>query len=213
MNRPKRYILSLILVIIMLSIPMLVVFAKELGLLTISGPGIKGELALKDQKVIMTLEQSGFFDQTAFIQPPKNLNMAAGYTITANINLDGQVLPFVQMVYYAADQGQPGYVHYTGRLDGQTLQTVDQWQRLTPNADNAFRGLMSSHNVALQPALVTVPAAAPAVTLQEAPPVAPAISLVPMPTSYIISAVVAAILLLTGAGLVLRRRAMSHTTS
>ena len=63
MNRTKRHILSLIMLIALLAIPTLVVFAKELGLLTISGPGIKGELTLNDPEEMMKLEQSGFFDQ------------------------------------------------------------------------------------------------------------------------------------------------------
>lgn len=214
MSRTKRYFLVPLLVIIVLSIPTLVVFAKELTLLTISGPGIKGEAALNDQKLIMSLEQSGFFDQTGLVQPPKNLNMAAGYTITANLNLDGQVVPYVQMVYYAADQGQPGYVHIIGRLNGQTLQPVDEWQRLTAHADNRFHALMSANNITLQSALVTVPAAvAPAVTSNEAPAdivTAPAVA---AQTSYIILAAVTALLLLAGAGLVMRRRSLSHTTA
>ena len=39
MNKTKRHILSLMMLIGLLAIPTLVVFAKELGLLTISGPG------------------------------------------------------------------------------------------------------------------------------------------------------------------------------
>jgi hypothetical protein len=70
MNRTKRYTLSLILIIALLAISTSVVFAKELGLLTISGPGIKGELTLKDPNDTMKLEQSGFFDQAVLAKPP-----------------------------------------------------------------------------------------------------------------------------------------------
>ena len=90
MNRTKRYTLSLILIIALLAISTSVVFAKELGLLTISGPGIKGELTLKDPNDTMKLEQSGFFDQAVLAKPPKNLDMKAGYNITAQLNLDGK---------------------------------------------------------------------------------------------------------------------------
>ena len=210
MNRTSRFILFLLLVIV-LSIPTVVVFAKELGLLTISGPGIKGEMALKDTKAISLLEQYGFFDQTAFVQPPQNLNLDAGYTVTAHLNLDGKVVPFVQMVYYAADQGQPGYVHYTGRLEGETLQSVDQWQVLTRDADNTFRGVMSANHITLQSALITVPAAvSPAV---EAKPAAPIVSSASIQTSYLVPAVLASILLLVGASLMLKRRTISNPTT
>ncbi|HEX9332668.1 MAG TPA: hypothetical protein VF896_12315 [Anaerolineales bacterium] len=208
MNKTKRHILFLILVITLLAIPTFVVFAKELGMLTISGPGIKGELTLNDPKAMLKLEQSGFFDQAALIKPPQNLG--EGYTITAHLNLDGKVVPFVQMVYYPTAKGEPSYVHYIGRLNGETLQKVDEWSTLSLDADTAFRGLMDANNITLQSAIVSAPpAAAPAV----APVTAPAVSSVPIPTSYIILALVAVALLLAGAGLVLRRRTISHTTT
>lgn len=210
MNRTSRFILFLLLVIV-LSIPTVVVFAKELGLLTISGPGIKGEASLRDVKSITTLEQSGFFDQTAFVQPPKNLNLDAGYKLTAYLNLDGKVLPFVQMTYFAADQGQPGYVHYTGRLDGDTLQPVDEWQILSRNADNTFRGIMSANNITLQSALVTVPAAvAPAAQMEPATSVVKPLLI---QASYLIPIVIVTLLLLAGAGLMLRHKSLGNPTA
>jgi len=204
MNRTNRLIVFFLLTIMMLSMST-VALAKELSLLTIAGPGIKSELGLRDQKLMTTLEASGFFDQTGLVLPPPNLNKQAGYTVTAYLNLDGQVLPYVEMVYYAADQGKPGYVHFTGRLAGEALQPVDEWRMLTRNADNTFRGLMSAHDIVLQPALITVPAAAPAsepVTLA-APPVG---------ASHIIVATLAAMLLLAGAGMSLKRSAVDRQT-
>ncbi len=208
MNRTKRYTLFLILVIALLAIPTFVVLAKELGMLTISGPGIKGEVTLNDPKAMMKLEQSGFFDQAALIKPPENLGQ--GYTITAHLNLDGKVVPFVQMIYYPTTKGESSYVHYIGRLNGEKLQTVDEWSTLSLDADTAFRGLMDANNITLQSAIVSAPpAAAPAVE----PVAAPAVSSASIPTSYIILALVAAALLLVGSGLVLRRRTISHTTT
>lgn len=205
MNGTKRFIAFLLLAIIMLSTSTAVVFAKELSLLTISGPGIRSELAMRDQKVMTTLEAAGFFDQTTVVLPPKHLNWEAGYTVTAYLNLDGQTLPYVEMVYYAADQGQPGYVHFTGRLAGTTLQTVDEWRVLSSNADNTFRGLMSANDITLQPALITVPAAAPAI---EPVTIAP----VPVQASHIIVAALTAFLLLAGVAMSLKRRDVSHQT-
>jgi hypothetical protein len=139
--------------------------------------------------------------------------MKTGYNITAQLNLDGKMVPFVQMVYYATNEGQPGYVHYTGRLDGETLQTVDEWHILSRGADNAFRGLMTANNIALQSALVTAPAAEAASAKE--PVAAPAASPAPIQTSYLIPAVIATILLLAlaGAGFILRRRTVSRPTA
>src|SRR6266511_4024950 len=177
MNRTKRYTLFLILMIALLAIPTFVVLAKELGMLTISGPGIKGELTLNDPKAMMDLEQKGFFDEATLSQPPKNLNLEAGYTVTSHLNLDGKVVPFVKMVYYPTSEGQAGYVHYIGRLDGESLKTVDEWHLMRLDADKAFRGLMIANNITLQSALITAPvAAAPAIDADPAtvPPASPA---------------------------------------
>ena len=211
MNKAKKSILFLLLVIALLAIPTFVVLAKELGMLTISGPGIKGELTLKDPKAMMNLEQSGFFDEATLSKPPENLNLNAGYTVTAHLNLDGKVVPFVQMVYYPTNEGQAGYVHYTGRLDGETLQSVDEWHLMRLDADKAFRSLMTANNITLQSALVTAPpAAAPAVEVQ--PVTAPAATSAPIQMPYLIPLVIAAILLLVGAGFALKRRTVSHPT-
>lgn len=210
MNRIKRRVFLLMLVIALLAISTSVVFAKELGLLTISGPGIKGEVALKDPKALMGLEQSGFFDQTSFIKPPENLG--EGYNITAHMNLDGKLVPVVEMVYYPTNKGEPGYVHFTGRMNGEALQAVDQWHVLTPGADRSFRNLMHANNITLQSALVKAPeAAAPAA--EAVPVTAPGVSPAPVQTSYMIAAAVVALLLLAGAGLVWRRRTFGHPTT
>ena len=215
MNRTKRSILFLVLVIVLLAITTSVVFAKELGLLTISGPGIKGEVTLKDPDAMMNLEKSGFFDQTSFVKPPQNLG--EGYKITAHLNLDGKMVPFVEMVYYPTNEGEPGYVHYTGRLNGEKLQPVDRWQTLSLSADKAFRSLMTANNITLQSALIKAPEVvepvAPAVAEAEEQAVAaPAVSPAPVQASYLFPAVIAAILLFVGAGLVLRRRTVNHST-
>jgi hypothetical protein len=210
MNKTSRRILSLILVIGLLAIPTLTVFAKELGLLTISGPGIKGEVTLKDPDQMMKLEQSGFFDQVSYTKAPEKLGQ--GYTITAHLNLDGKIVPFVEMVYYPMEEGKPGLVHYTGRLNGESLQKVDQWGTLRLEADTAFRNLMTANKITLQPAVAAAPAevapAAPAAESVTAPTVSP----VPVQAPYILPALAAILLVLVGAGLVLRRRAVRHSS-
>src|SRR5688572_8966415 len=208
MNRNKRHVLPLLMVIALLAIPTLTVFAKELGLLTISGPGIKGEVTLKDPDEMMKLEQAGFFDQVGYMKAPEDPGQ--GYNITAHLNLDGKMVPFVEMVYYPAEEGKPGYVHYTGRLRGESLQTVDQWGTLQLEADTAFRSLMAANKITLQPAVAAAPAAVEPVAPVADPVTAPTVSPMPIPASLIIPALVAIILVLVGAGLVMRRRAASH---
>ena len=219
MNRTQRRIWFLILMIALLVIPSTVVFAKELGLLTITGPGIKGEISLNNHEDMMNLEQSGFFDQARSVKPPENLGQ--GYNITAHLNLDGKLVPMVQMVYYPAEEGQTGYVHYTGRLNGESLQTVDQWGQMAPPAETALRNLMTANKITIQPAVVSAPAVvAPAViepvkseeqtAVQPASARSVASTAVPQQAYYAGAALAASILILLGVGVLLKRRAISQ---
>ena len=223
MNRTQRRIWFLILMIALLVIPSTVVFAKELGLLTITGPGIKGEVSLNDHDDMMNLEQSGFFDQARFVKPPENLGQ--GYNITAHLNLDGKLVPMVQMVYYPAEEGQQGYVHYTGRLNGETLQPVDQWAQLPSSAETALRNLMTANKITIQPAVAAAPAVvAPAViepakseeqaAAQPASASSSASTAAPQQTYYQVGiALTALILILLGAGVILKRRTVSQRSA
>lgn len=218
MNKISRRVLFLFLVIALLAISTSVVFAKELGLLTISGPGIKGEMSLNDHEAMMNLEQSGFFDTAALAQPPKDLAVAEGYNITAHLNLDGKLVPFIQMVYYPTNEGQSAYVHYTGRLEGEALRTVDEWHVLNRTADGALRDLMTANKVTVQSALISAPAAVepakePAAASVVEPVAAPAASPAPAQMPYLIPALVVGILALMGLSLAFRRRTVSHPTA
>ena len=216
MKKVNKHILFLFLVITLLAISTSVVFAKELGLLTISGPGIKGEMSLNDHNAMMNLEQSGFFDQAFLSKPPTDLG--EGYHITAHLNLDGKLVPYIRMVYYPTDEGQSAYVHYTGRLEGETLQDIDEWHLLNPKADGALRDLLTANQITVQSALLKAPeAVAPAKEPVSAPAVEPVAaspnSSAPTQMPYLIPALGIGILILTGAALALRRRTVSHPTA
>ena len=74
------------------------------------------------------------------------------------------------MVYYPTAEGQASYVHYTGRLDGQALRTVDEWHLLNGKADGVLRDLMTANNVTVQSALVKAPEKAHSTRKVSSPP-------------------------------------------
>lgn len=208
----KKHILLVFFILALLAISTTVVFAKELGLLMISGPGIKGEVSLNDHDAMMNLEQSGFFDQAFLSKPP--VGLGEGYHITAHLNLDGKLVPYIQMVYYPTNEGQSAYVHYTARLEGETLQTIDEWHLLNSKADGALRDVLTANNIAVQSALVKAPeVVAPAQESVAEPVAAPASSPAPFKIPYLILALVISILALMGLGLALKRRTVSHPTT
>ena len=209
MNKVHKHIWFLFLMIGLLAISTSVVFAKELGLLTVSGPGIKGEVSLNDHEAMMNLEQSGFFDQAFLSKPPKDLG--EGYHMTAHLNLDGKLVPYIEMIYYPTNEGQSAYVHYTGRLEGDTLQPVDEWHLLNAKADGALRDLFADNKITVQSALIKAPAVVEPVkepvAAAEVQPVVPAAATSPASAQmpYLIPALVVGILALMGLTLVLRR--------
>jgi hypothetical protein len=214
MNKVNKHILFVFLVIALLAVSTSVVFAKELGLLTISGPGIKGEVSLNDHEAMMNLEQSGFFDQAILAKPPRDLG--EGYNITAHLNLDGELVPYIQMIYYPTNEGQSGYVHYTGRLEGETMQAIDEWHLLHQKADGALREVMSANNITVQSALikapeVVAPAKEPAAAAVKEPVTVPVASPTPL-QPYLIPILVVGFLAMMGFALALRRRTVSPTT-
>jgi hypothetical protein len=213
MNKTKRHLLLVMLVLALLAVPTLVVFAKELGALTISGPGIKGELTLNDPKYMMKLEQSGFFDQ-ALTKAPTDLNLDAGYTLTTTLNLDGKSVQFAKIIYYPTSEGQSSYLHYVARYQGDSLKPVDEWDILSRDADTTLRAMLTGNKVAVQSALVAAPvkAEAPAPAASVAQPATPVTPRAPIQTPYLVLGISAMIVLLVGAGWVLRRRTPSATS-
>jgi hypothetical protein len=217
MNKVHKHVLFVFLIIALLAISTSVAFAKELGLLTISGPGIKGEVSLNDHEAMTNLEQSGFFDQAFLARPPKGLG--EGYHMTAHLNLDGKLVPYIEMMYYPTQEGQSAYIHYIGRLEGDTLQQVDEWHLLNRKADGVLRDLFAANKITVQSALIKAPAVVepvkePVAAVEEqpvAPPAATSPAAAPMP--YLIPALVAGALALMGLALILRRRAIGHSTT
>lgn len=130
------------------------------------------------------------------------------------------MVPFVQMVYYPTESGEPAYVHYTSRLNGESLQPVDEWGQLNPDAEAALLGLIDYYGIALQPAILTAPAVAEpalaksAVAEEAAPAVVPVTSpAAPVVNPYLIAGLVTALLVLIGIGLTLKRRSLSQPSA
>jgi cell envelope opacity-associated protein A len=126
-------------------------------------------------------------------------------------------------------------------LTGETLRPVDQWRQLSKSADAAFLGLMDEYKITLQPA-VTVAAAAeaapavkpaseaaapaakepvsepvsepaviqPETSKAQAPAETRTVSAIP---NQLVLALAASLLVLLGAGLMIRRRAASQRSS
>jgi len=197
MKKYQRRTLLIALALLVLTLPTMLVAAKELSYLTISGPGIKNELTLGNPEEMAKLDQSGFFDVPLSAKIPENLG--EGYNITAHLNMDGKMVPFVEMVYYPAAEGEQGYIHVTGRFNGDSVSTVDEWGKIRTSSESVLRGLMTHAGVTIQPAVAAVEVSGPVAEQQAQTPV-PARAI----TSWFIPAAILLIILV--AALALRTR-------
>lgn len=202
-----------ILLLVVLAIPTRSVFAKEGMQMTIRGPGIKGEVTLGQSDLLMRLEDSGFFGFSGNVTSIKPLeNPGEGYNITASIIESGKPIPFVEMVYYPAEEGA-GYVHYISKVSGESLKPVDEWGRLPLSADKAFRRLMDANKISLQAVVLSTSAVDAVKQPETQPEVRPANSsstvTSPAQVPYLAIAAIA-VLLALGAGLILRKRVTSQ---
>jgi hypothetical protein len=201
MKTSRRLIVSLLL-LALLALPTFAVLAKELGRLTISGPGIKGELTLDNPKDLAPLWEAGIIDTNGLVKAPAGLGTA--YTITTYMALEDKadLVPFIRMDYYPAEPGQPGYMHITGRLDkGDTLGAADEWTKMNPAADKALRLVLGGHGVELASALPAAPAAA------AAPAAVPA---APAPAPSLAWALIAVVIAVAASAALLGRRSLSR---
>jgi hypothetical protein len=189
------------LLIVLLAIPTFIVLAKEISSVAVSGPGIQGVITLDAHDEVYELMDAGLIDTNGFMAAPDE-KLGTPYTLTVSLDLDGKILPFIQMDYYPKQAGQAGYLHYTGRMDGESLHPADDWGMMPLKADGVFRRLMSARGIELESAFSAPAAAAPAAA-------APRPFSMPIQPLYLALAAVV-VILLAGAGVLLRRRALSR---
>jgi len=201
--KTKRSILSVVLALVILLIPT-AVHAKELGRLTITGPGIQGEITVTDPSVLMKLMDAGFFDEDSVLKGAP-ANLGEGYTVTSYLDVKGTMTPFIEMVYYPIETGTPGYMQITGRLDGSTLRKVDEWATISAEADKMFRIVMAANKVTLQSAVIAPQPASDVQPASDSPlPVAPTRNFFPT------VALIVALLAVVGSIRLLRRRSINQ---
>jgi hypothetical protein len=201
-------ITCLVLLLILVGLPTGMAAAKSINAIAISGPGIDGQLTLNDPGAMLELMQAGFIDQAGMMVKPSR-ELGIPYTITVMLDLDGRQVPFIRMDYYPLSEGEAGYLHYTGRLDGSSLRTVDEWGLMPLQADGLFRRLMADQGIALQSAVAVAPA--PAANPD------PAAGVILPDANHVLNrpilAAAIALVLLAAAGLLLRRRSVHSLRS
>ena len=216
MKAIQRITRACTLVLVLVAIPTALALAKEVGAVTITGPGIDGEASIDDPQGVLQLQQMGFFDTSNLATMPAGLG--EGYHLTAYMNMDEKTVPFVQAVYYPAPAGQKSYIHFVGAFDGNSMQPTktDRWGVVKPAAAELFARLARAQGLTLQAAVsspvVKAPVAPPAAAsvAQPQPAVTAPVAAHTGPDMQLMLAISAALLLVAAALFAWRRRALNQ---
>jgi hypothetical protein len=156
MNGRSKLALVLVFILTILLASAGLVWAKELGALVVSGPGIKGEVEIDGQQSLSKLDQSGFFDASKIVKAPEGLG--EGYKITQFLIMESGPIEWQGMVYYPGAEGQDSFLYWAGPLNKDAPQVSDQWTIVQPAADQAFRSLLKAYGVTVVAASPELPA-------------------------------------------------------
>jgi hypothetical protein len=152
MNGKPKLVLVLVFVLTLLLASAGLVWAKELGALTVSGPGIKGQVDIDGQQSLSRLEMSGFFEPGKIVTAPEGLG--EGYTITQHLVMESGPIEWQELVYYPGSAGLESYIYWVGPLSPDAPQNSDRWTVVQPEADEVMRSLLKAYGVTVVAAVL-----------------------------------------------------------
>jgi len=166
MNSARCRTVGWMLVAALLLTPTAIVAAKELGALTISGPGIKGELRVDGTQEMARLDGAGFFDLSRKVEAPQGLG--EGYTIVRYLNMEDGLVAWDKIVYYPDPAGGSDYIYYAGGIDKNNQGYSTGWYRARTGSAQVFQSVLAAHGVTIAVG-APAPQAAPAESVAQPP--------------------------------------------
>lgn len=144
----KRLVVCLAIMALLAAIPAGVAFAKEMGMITISGGGLATPIEIKDSKLLSALGPERLEDVTrGSIKAPTvgktYFEVARGFT-----DETGKVFAWERLNYYPDPAGGLGYVFYVG-MDGESaiFGKSGKWFHARPDAETALQGILSQNGI------------------------------------------------------------------
>ena len=165
--------LALVLALGAAGAPLVTAWAKEAVSITISGPGLAGEVQVTDEADFRALTDMGGAGISASTLPVLG---NAFYVVRIGIGDEtGQVFATFVYNYYSDPEGGLGYLKLFDMEGGESSE-MGKWFRASAVWDGAFRSVLQSHGVTLASApsaQVAVQSAPAAVEAPVAVPVTP----------------------------------------
>jgi hypothetical protein len=150
MNRRLSHVLlcTIIVATSLLALPHRVNAKGPAARITITGPGLTGEVVIEDRATLDTLSMAALED---FLAPLTDIpeNLGPGYELTRFYQDDnGSYIPFDRVMYYPDRSGQGGYVLYEGIVNGWSGND-GRWFPARPASDVVMRRVLADHGVVL----------------------------------------------------------------
>ncbi len=130
---------------------------------TISGPGLVGEVEITDPKLLRAFSFFLFVNIEQRIEAPSE--PGEGYVVTRYIENGAELIPWDRAIYYPHPTDELGVVFLEGLIGPSSTQFDGYWYRASPEGDTAMRQILAKH-------LATPAQATPWPTLSQIAPTA-----------------------------------------
>jgi hypothetical protein len=147
--------------------PLTTALAKEIVSITISGPGLTGEVDVTDGAVFAAMQDIGAEWVPANAVPSVGKDF---YIVRIGFGDEtGEVFATNVYHYYTDPEGGRGYLEYFG-MEGGSSSGIGDWFRAPGAWEDAFRGVLEANRVELAVAPLPAAQAEPAITETAAAP-------------------------------------------
>lgn len=194
MNTRKLTITALL--IAMLAVPLGTALAKEVGMITVTGPGIKTPIEITDRAFLLDFSENMYDYKAGITTPPAWIAADSPYFELTRSYMDtSKVIAADKVHYYPNPTGGLGAVQYMGMTEGGGYSSeTNKWYPMTTGGETSFKNILVKNGVTL--ASLT---AAPAKAGQASPQVAP-VALSTPNSPWVIAVAGVALIALLGAG-------------
>jgi hypothetical protein len=143
-----------------LLIPTTLVAAKELGKITITGPGISGVLIVDDPDELQTLIEGDIMDFTTAVPAPEE--PGEGYILTMHLKMEQDIQPMLQLTYYPDQAGGPGLFNAVILMpESGKVDPAGKWYQVPGRTERTIMKMLASHGVYVAAASKSQPVTAP----------------------------------------------------
>jgi len=140
--------------LVALALPGLAAAKGPASRVIIVGPGLDGALEIVDDAVLLGALSMGMLED--FMRPAEPpAYPAPGFELTRYLETNTGQMPFDQVVYHPAPDGEPGLVHYLGIVNGSS-EYDGRWFHTQPRGERMLREVLSAHGANFEVIAFTV---------------------------------------------------------